>query len=281
MVDIYVSAVVMLALSAGLFVACMKLGRRLSRRRAAALMAALIVGVLLYVKLFFHGPFMARLIPVSCLVVLGAWHPFFAAAIGGLAWSNIPKPVWRRLSGVTVLGAVALYSAWQPLLQELPRCTDVRYQGVSIQSSPSTCSAAAAATLLRAYGIEATEVEMARLCLSSTSGTLPWGLYRGLALKTRGTPFAVRMASITPGELRSLPGPAIIGVMLEPGADVDPRYERDWGWRPGLGHTVVLFGFEPDGRIEVGDPGVGRERWSAEALDVLWHGDVTYLVSRR
>jgi hypothetical protein len=37
--------------------------------------------------------------------------------------------------------------------------------------------------------------------------------------------------------------------------------------------TVVLFCFGPDGKVEVGDPAVGREQWRVQDLEVLWHGE--------
>jgi hypothetical protein len=74
--------------------------------------------------------------------------------------------------------------------------------------------------------------------------------------------------------------PVILFVGLRRGQRADPRYAREWGWTPGLRHTVVLFGFTDDGRIEIGDPSVGREKWSVEALDVLWDGRGLRLVPR-
>ncbi len=52
----------------------------------------------------------------------------------------------------------------------------------------------------------------------------------------------------------------------------DPRYSRDWGWRVGVPHTVVLFRFAGNDLIDMGDPGVGREFWDTQALKDLWHG---------
>ena len=48
-----------------------------------------------------------------------------------------------------------------------------------------------------------------------------------------------------------------------------------------MSHTVVFFGFAEDGqKIEIGDPAVGREHWSARDLHVLWHGEGLRLVKR-
>ena len=106
------------------------------------------------------------------------------------------------------------------------------------------------------------------------------GLYRGLRLKTDGTPWKVEVFRGDVAALRAWPGPAILSVRLDRGGGVDPRYERLWGWTPGLNHTVVFYRFRGDGKADVGDPSVGREHWRAEDVRVLWHGDGMRLVSR-
>ena len=65
----------------------------------------------------------------------------------------------------------------------------------------------------------------------------------------------------------------LINVELRRGENVDPRYQKLWGWIPGVSHSVVLFRFLPSGRIEIGDPDIGRETWNIDALRVLWHGN--------
>ena len=153
-----------------------------------------------------------------------------------------------------------------------------------VQTTPATCSPAAAATLLRAHGIAATEAEMAALCLTRERGTAALGLYRGLKLKTAGTPWDVEVFHTDPAGLRALvpAGPAILTVRFDPGPGIDPRYEQLWGWLPGVQHTVVVFGFTAaaDGKVEMGDPVAGREHWSAKDLSVLWHGEGMRLVKR-
>ncbi len=60
-----------------------------------------------------------------------------------------------------------------------------------------------------------------------------------------------------------------------------PEYPKnEWGWTPGVGHTVVVFGFTDDGRVEVGDPAVGREHWTVDDLRVLWNGEGLRFVRR-
>jgi len=45
----------------------------------------------------------------------------------------------------------------------------------------------------------------------------------------------------------------------------------------GVPHAVVVFGFTDDDQVSVGNPGVGREYWSVQALRDLWHGDYVTL----
>jgi len=119
---------------------------------------------------------------------------------------------------------------------------------------------------------------MVDLCLTH-NGTPRLGLYRGLRLKTRGTPWRVEVFSGDVANLRArtAEGPAILFVGLRRGQPVDPRYARDWGWTPGLRHVVVLFGFQERSFLDIGDPAAGRERWRSEALDVLWDGQALLL----
>jgi hypothetical protein len=122
---------------------------------------------------------------------------------------------------------------------------------------------------------------MARLCLTTDRGTPDLGVYRGLKLKTAGTSWDVAYFRGDVRTLRGSTGAALLTVRLDPGPGVDPRYEQLWGWTPGVSHTVVFFGFTPDGdKVEMGDPGVGREHWSAKDLHVLWRGEGLRLVKR-
>ena len=65
--------------------------------------------------------------------------------------------------------------------------------------------------------------------------------------------------------------PVLLAVQLPHGVD-DRRYADQWGWIPGMGHSVVALGRTPDGGIIVGDPAGGLERWTEADLKVLWHG---------
>jgi hypothetical protein len=52
---------------------------------------------------------------------------------------------------------------------------------------------------------------------------------------------------------------------------------------PASNHTVVLFGFTKDGRVEIGDPSndeFGRTLWTAHDLNQRWCGEGFRLVQR-
>ena len=280
--DLLLGLAMVLALAVGLFVLGVWAARRGSRHVAYGL-ALLAVGVLLLHSLvLLDNPRMAWVLPFSNLFVVGNWSPLGVGLLAGLAWGWPGRRVWRIGPMILAMAGICAWHGYGLLLGAPPRCTDAWVDGVCVQTATASCSAASAATLLRAHGIAASEGEMAKLCLTRASGTCNHGVYRGLKLKTAGTPYEVEVFSWTLDELRRKPpGPVLLHVRLEKGASVDPRYARDWGWEPGVSHAVVLFDFAGNGLVEMGDPGVGRERWKVESLEVLWHGMGIRLVKRR
>jgi len=108
--------------------------------------------------------------------------------------------------------------------------------GVCIQSTPSTCGPASAATIARALGRPVTEAELARESLSYAGGTENWYLAR--ALRRRG--FAVDFCFYEP-DAGSLPTPTIAGVKL-------PQ---------GTGHFIALLTYDGTNYV-CNDPLTGR-----------------------
>ena len=152
--------------------------------------------------------------------------------------------------------------------------------GICRQTSERSCSAACAATILNMHGISATEQEMAELCLTRF-GTTWQGIYRGLKLKTSGTPLDVQVFGGSIDELRPMtPGPLIVAAGLVHGAEVAPIYHEQWGWQPGELHTVLILDFVDNNRVEMADPDVGREQWTVNDLRILYRGRGMRLVPR-
>jgi len=127
---------------------------------------------------------------------------------------------------------------------------------------------------------------MAELCLTRR-GTTWQGLYHGLKRKTAGTRWDVEVTQLDFASLRSLAeqsgSPMLLRVGLASNAQVSPEFERELGWRPGTGHSVVLLRFLSNEMVEVADPtpGIGREQWTVDEFQTLWDGQIVRLVPRR
>ena len=154
--------------------------------------------------------------------------------------------------------------------------------GACIQTTAYTCSPAAAATLLKMHGINATEQEMADLCLTRRGTSWP-GLYRGLKLKTENTGWDVEVLEGTIDEICrvKMNGPCILSVGLESNARVDASFSEEYGWTPGVNHSVVLLSSDARG-VEVIDPSQAftHERWDYSTLRLLWRGMAVRLVKQ-
>jgi hypothetical protein len=214
-------------------------------------------------------------------------YPELAALAGTAALLAQETRGARVRTGVltAALAGVALValSPLQAAAESFPPAR-VDPSGVVRQTRPSSCGAAAAATLLRAEGLapQASEAELAALCLTDAqAGTRDLGLFRGLSLSAPGRP--VRFSQPGLEGLRARSGAAVIFVGLS--ADrADPALYQvlrdECGWAVGVVHAVVCYGFEP-GRpgedVEValiGDPRYGYERWGVTHFKALWTGQV-------
>lgn len=168
---------------------------------------------------------------------------------GGLQGLVLRHPQVRQRLGKLLVPVVGLFTAALPFVKPLVGplrdsiFAETWRDGVCLQSTPSTCGPASAATVLRHFGIAATERELARECFSIRTGTENWYLAR--ALRRRG--LDVRFAVSNPTNMRWDP-PAIVGVTAD-----------------GYGHFIPLLSIT-NGLVEVGDPLVGRERLKTEDL---------------
>lgn len=224
----------------------------------------------------------SRLLPFSNLVVIANLVPLCGAVLAGLAWMTSPGSRTRRAVPVAAIAALGVFALVKPMLGQPPPCRDDWVDGVCLQSSSVTCTAACAATLLREHGISATEAEMAELCLTR-KGTGWKGLFRGLMLKTQGTDWTVRVRQVPFEHLQSERGPLILDVGIPLGASVPDIYTTDYGWQPGILHSVVFYGFRAADRVAIAEPtpGVGREVWSADDLRILFRGRIYQLEKSR
>jgi len=278
--DLLVGIFVIGLLSAILFVASLRASRRLDERLIHLLGIFVVTMIVAYVTRVQGHPALSHLLPFSNLIVLSNWQPLLVSVLAGLLWYRLPAQVWRKSVVTCSLVVACLLSVYRPILAQPPAMQD-RWDGpVCMQTSQASCTPAAAATLLRQHGIRTTEQEMALLCLTSRDGTQMLGLYRGLKLKTRGSPWDVYMFSGGAiDDLRGI-GPVLLSVELR--ADVVGMRElQGAGWMVGVPHSVVLVGFIGHERVAIADPSFGRQIWTLDELRLLWHGDGVRLVRAR
>jgi len=108
--------------------------------------------------------------------------------------------------------------------------------GICLQTTPSSCGPASAATLLKAAGYSVSERQLAQECFTSKSGTENWYIAR--ALRRRGFKVNYLITAVKSGYL---PYPALAGVQLNNG----------WG------HFIVVLD-ETECCFIIGDPLVGK-----------------------
>ncbi len=247
--------------------------------RGQRTIACLAISVMAMVFFLFYASgqlFWARFVPASAAIIYTNLAAIFAALAAGWAWRLPETPAWRRSILTTLLAAGSLSAITWPLLsiavRPPPAGGDHWENGVAMQTSWATCSPAAAATLFRAEGIDVSESELIPLCLTDSSGTPTLGLYRGIKLIAERNDREVEVLDGTIADvLADDDWPVLLAVELPYGVE-DRRYVEQWGWIPGMGHSVVALERSSNGGILVGDPSVGLETWSEADLQVLWHG---------
>lgn len=247
-------------------------------RVAVQMLGLLTLGA--YLLLLWDRPILARLFPHANLIVLSNWLPMWGCFFVGcyVATENVH---WMRrmlLSGLTL--CLCIYSCIAPLLGETPDCSIQSRPGALVsQSTPYTCSAACAASLLRLHGVSATESELANLCLTR-EGTHWQGLYRGLMIKTELTEWTVEVEPFDPQTLQQKTSlPAIMCVNIDP-SQFDGNV--DHGFKAEVGHSVLYLGPAGSRTISVFDPApdFGLESWGDRIMETITSGVLVRLVPR-
>jgi hypothetical protein len=284
MSDLVVGFAIIALAAAGLFLLTCWLARRLSPWQCDVAALAVVILLIAYIRTVWYDPRLAELLPFSNLIVVGNWLPLFAATLAALVWRRMSGTIVRRRITASQLAVAGVLAAVFPLLGTVPRCGD-RWDklGTCLQTTKFTCSPAAAATLLRKHGIEASEQEMAELCLTRY-GTSWQGLYRGLKLKTAGTDWDVQVCRVSASDLeRERAAPLILSVGLDGAAPADSDFTREFGWVPGVNHSVVLENFSSNHCANIADPAqeMSREQWDAKTLQTLCRGYAFRLIPRR
>ncbi len=261
-----------------------RLGAQLVRR-TSTVVANLAVTMGLVTTLFFavlyYGRLeLARVLPVSNVILMGNWIPLGAALLMGSIMAQPSIPRWRRLTVAAILGALA----WSTVVRDLTgwresRSTAVFWEGLLQQTSEASCSACSAATLLRHYGIQATEEEMTALCLTRSDGTPELGLYRGLKIKTRGTAWDVQVVRVEPQDLACSDFSPVLA-LIQPSQPPEVRRPFMHQFR-GPSHAVILCGYSDAGLFVMVDPVAGLKKCRSEEFASDWPAKGLKLVRRQ
>ncbi|APZ90997.1 hypothetical protein Fuma_00581 [Fuerstiella marisgermanici] len=258
-----------------------QISKRHTERRVHLVAVAALFLMAGYLTHLWNRPVLAQLVPVSSLVILANWLPIWGSFFAGIYLAMTCVNPWRRgFVGSFALGLCA-YSAVQPLLGTGPVCEadSPSTADLQFQTTPFTCSAACAASLLRLHGIEATESELAELCLTR-EGTHWMGLFRGLKLKTEDTAWDVSVAAFDRNRLlQRSAAPCVLAV------DVDiTGFEKgvDHGFCSDAGHSVVYLQRYSDDCITVFDPSpdFGVDHWDHRILKCIKRGVTISLIPR-
>lgn len=262
-------SMIVLATSVGWFTTHL-LKRRSARWTSFA--AAVAAGLLMLHAVWLNGNVtLARLVRSPDVIVWSNFSLLFVAILVASAWRAMTIR-WQRWLVALLLPSIGLGQAYGPLFGRVPSTQSSRVvDGVHHQSTLSTCSAAAAATLLGTIGIATTETEMAGLCLTRESGTLQLGLYRGLRLKADSA--TVEFLNGNFDAVLTSPQPVIVSL----GAA-----HAGWSFlQPRVGHSVVILKRRPDGQLEIADPMTGgRYAMPPNEFRRVWTGEAMRLISK-
>jgi hypothetical protein len=271
--DLLTCLISIAVISAGLFVVGLRIGSRRGHRAIALAACVAALTLVAYAIWLSDNPVLTHILPLANVLLWGNLQLPAAALLGGVAWTSLRSPLWQRILLVSVLIAMGLWRESAPLLGRPPTIGPERWaNGICRQTSTSSCSAAAAATLLSLHGIKTTEAEMIDCCLTHVQGTTTLGLYRGLKLKTAGTMWNVWADTPNADSLDRWPLPAVITVSL-PGLGTGLL-------GTGVGHSIVVLRIDENGKFEIADPFAGRQFWTRQQLIDAYGGDLMALVPR-
>jgi len=247
----------------------LKIGVRLGTKgRYSLLMVSLLFGIG-YVFFLRDSSLQILLLRNANTIFYGKWLLIIAGFAAGVLTQVSSVKMWRRAVLVLALLAASSMDFFCYFIYPRPEGGNVTEKWLSIQTTESTCSAAAVASLLRIYGVEVSEKEMIRVCLSTVKGT-PWqGVWRGVNLYA---PPEYKAVLVRGKDRKNIEFPILISAEFNSSSEEHTKYVSQWGWKPGTPHSVVLFERTENGYLTVGDPAIGIERWDDEALEVLWDG---------
>ncbi len=275
MADIYIAITLMTTMSCLLFGLSLLLYGKLTGPWRKGIAVGVIAFILVHIFVLSNSIRWVDWLGVKAVIIYSNLSILLNGILSGFVWGNRKLSGLRRSTAIGLLMFLAyLPTVYQIYPMEVPY-HDIWKDDICIQSSYTSCVPAAAATLLKYYGIDSTEEEMARLCLTRYEGTPLLGLYRGMRIKTDGSIYQVDIGKATIQQLQDDIGlPAIVIISLDEETNRrKPAYSENDGFIVGGAHSVVLFEWADDDHINVGDPSIGREIWNLETLNDLWDGE--------
>jgi hypothetical protein len=214
------------------------------------------------------APYYAHLLDGSAWFYNLRIFPYAELASCGLGFIAGMVHSWWQPEGIgekaivpAILLAIVLIRFVKPLLDPLDRSLlKDRFNGdICLQSTFSTCGPASAVTLMRFFGMDATESQIAKKCFTSRGGTEVWYIAR--ALQRRG--FSPSVVIQTP-ESANFPAPAIAGVRLG----------------GGVGHFIAVMN-STDDAVTIADPLRGKSAFTKAELKRQYHFTGFFLVIGR
>jgi hypothetical protein len=273
MVALIVPVLVLSAAGALLLMLGLRLARRRTPLQSALLVALTLLLLGVHVLYVFDKLILAKWLPFADCVFYANLSIPLAGLVIGLAWPVLKLPPWRKLAVLLFIALLGLRHSYAPYLGARPAMAAATWNGeICKQTTLSTCVPAACATLLRKAGIAAEERELAELCFTFESGSSSLVAFRALKLKTAGTPYDAVAFVGSADELRQQD--FIGGVMsIKLAGDVSPLLTG--------AHEVMIWSFEPGGRVWIADPLSGnRLPWTREEFNRNWPGEGIFLRRR-
>ena len=282
MADLRLAMALMTLLSIASFMSVRRICAKANPRVLDAVAAGLVLLVGVYIRFVWGQLWIVKWIPLPSVVILANWFPVLLGILAAVLWSRMESySVPRRIPIQLVLIAATIWSEIYVIPRSPPECGDEWIEPtaevpfrVCRQTTPFTCSAASAATILHSLGVQSSEKEMAQLCLTG-EGTTWLGLYHGLTIRLQGTGFGVAFfeGSVADLDVATAEFPVLLCCQLSDDvAQLFPEYQEDSGWIPGVAHSTVLFG-QINQIYVIGDPSQKNvELWSNRDISNLWTG---------
>lgn len=276
-------------------------GRTITKSRSESALprnSILLFPCTVFFALLFGWKFQANLswanaIPFAAVVLWSNLTPVLLAFAAGVACNTSSLKKSKRLVTVS-LTSLAFFYLIAPLARPIVFPPTIAAGGkfnghICLQSHESTCAPASAVTLLRMNGIDATEKEMVKACLTCEQGTEALGLYRGLQIAANGNSQTAKLAARDPESWQvsgQLPNVALVNFPRDEFGPINSTDQaspvqspfRFLGTGREDGHAVVVIGFERGNWI-IADPAIGMVKWSPEELRSRFTGDAIYLSS--